>query len=94
MAARTELASAAAAWAAWQPPGSDAAGLGAAVAGAYCSEAYLETALDAIQVHGGMAITWEHHAHRFLRRARADAAVLRAPREHRRQLESIIGTGI
>jgi alkylation response protein AidB-like acyl-CoA dehydrogenase len=94
MAARTELASAAAAWAAWQPPGSDAAGLGAAVAGAYCSEAYLETALDAIQVHGGMAITWEHHAHRFLRRARADAAVLRPPREHRRQLESIIGTGI
>jgi alkylation response protein AidB-like acyl-CoA dehydrogenase len=94
MAARTELASAAAAWAAWQPPGSDAAALGAAVAGAYCSEAYLETALDAIQVHGGMAITWEHHAHRFLRRARADAAVLRAPREHRRQLESIIGTGI
>jgi alkylation response protein AidB-like acyl-CoA dehydrogenase len=94
MAARTELASAAAAWAAWQPPGSDAAGLGAAVAGAYCSEAYLETALDAIQVHGGMAITWEHHAHRFLRRARADAAVLRTPREHRRQLESIIGTGI
>jgi len=93
MAARTELASAAAAWAAWQRPGSDAAGLGAAIAGAYCSEAYLETALDAIQVHGGMAITWEHHAHRFLRRARADAAVLRAPREHRRQLESIIGTG-
>jgi alkylation response protein AidB-like acyl-CoA dehydrogenase len=93
MAARTELASAAAAWAAWQPPGSDAAGLGAAVAGAYCSEAYLETALDAIQVHGGMAITWEHHAHRFLRRARADAAVLRAPREHRRQLEAVIGTG-
>jgi len=93
MAARTELASAAAAWAAWQPPGSDAAGLGAAVAGAYCSEAYLETALDAIQVHGGMAITWEHHAHRFLRRARADAAVLRTPREHRRQLEAVIGTG-
>jgi alkylation response protein AidB-like acyl-CoA dehydrogenase len=93
MAARTELASAAAAWAAWQPPGSDAAALGAAVAGAYCSEAYLETALDAIQVHGGMAITWEHHAHRFLRRARADAAVLRAPREHRRQLEAVIGTG-
>jgi len=94
MAARTELAAAAAAWAASQPPGSDTAGLGAAVAGSYCSEAYLQTALDAIQVHGGMAITWEHHAHRYLRRARADAAVLRTPGEHRRQLESIIGTGI
>jgi len=93
MAARTELAAAAAAWAAWQPPGSAAAGLGTAVAGAYCSEAYLQTALDAIQVHGGMAITWEHHAHRFLRRARADAAVLLPPREHRRRLETVIGTG-
>ena len=93
MAARTELAAAAAAWTAWQSPGSAAAGLGTAVAGAYCSEAYLETALDAIQVHGGMAITWEHHAHRFLRRARADAAVLLPPREHRRRLESMIGTG-
>ena len=94
MATRTELASAAAAWAAWQPPGSDAATLGAAVAGAYCSDAYLETALDAIQVHGGMAITWEHHAHRYLRRARADAAMLRSPRDHRRALEALIGTGI
>ena len=94
MAVRTEMAAAAAAWAAWQPPGTDAARLGAAVAGAYCSEAYLETALDAIQVHGGMAITWEHHAHRYLRRARADAAVLLAPREHRRQLEALIATGI
>jgi len=94
MAVRTEMAAAAAAWAAWQPPGSEAATLGTAVAGAYCSEAYLETALDAIQVHGGMAITWEHHAHRYLRRARADAAVLLPPREHRRQLEAIIGTGI
>ena len=94
MAVRTEMAAAAAAWAAWQPPGSEAARLGTAVAGAYCSDAYLETALDAIQVHGGMAITWEHHAHRYLRRARADAAVLLPPREHRRQLEALIGTGI
>jgi alkylation response protein AidB-like acyl-CoA dehydrogenase len=94
MAVRTEMAASAAVWAAWQQPGTDAARLGTAVAGAYCSEAYLETALDAIQVHGGMAITWEHHAHRFLRRARADAAILLPPREHRRQLEALIGTGI
>jgi alkylation response protein AidB-like acyl-CoA dehydrogenase len=94
MAVRTELADAAATWAAWQPPGTDQARLGASVARAYCSEAYLETALDAIQVHGGMAITWEHHAHRFLRRARADAAVLPTPTEHRRALESLIGTGL
>jgi alkylation response protein AidB-like acyl-CoA dehydrogenase len=94
MAVRTELADSAASWAAWQQPGTDQARLGASVARAYCSEAYLETALDAIQVHGGMAITWEHHAHRFLRRARADAAVLPTPTQHRRALESLIGTGL
>jgi alkylation response protein AidB-like acyl-CoA dehydrogenase len=94
VAVRTELAGSAAVWAAWQQPGTEAARLGAAVARVYCSEAYLATALDAIQVHGGMAITWEHHAHRFLRRARADAGLLPGPGEQRRGLESLIGTGV
>jgi alkylation response protein AidB-like acyl-CoA dehydrogenase len=94
MAVRTELAAAAASWAAWQEPGTEAARLGAAVARAHCSDAYLTTALDAIQIHGGMAITWEHHAHRYLRRARADRAVLPGPAEQRRLLETMIGTGI
>ncbi|MCT2583524.1 acyl-CoA dehydrogenase family protein [Actinophytocola gossypii] len=94
MAVRTELAAAAATWAAWQEPGTDTARLGAAVARAHCADAYLETALDAIGVHGGMAITWEHHAHRYLRRARADLAVLPGPAEQRRLLETMIGTGV
>lgn len=94
VAVRTELADAAAYWAAWQRPGTEAARLGSAVARAHCSESYLETALDAIQVHGGMAITWEHHAHRFLRRARADAELLPGPGEQRGRLESLIGTGM
>ncbi|MGH3763428.1 acyl-CoA dehydrogenase family protein [Actinophytocola sp.] len=94
MAVRTELGRAAATWAAWQEPGSGPARLGAAVARAHCAQAYLQTALDAIQVHGGMAITWEHHAHRFLRRARADLDVLPGPAEQRRLLESMIGTGV
>lgn len=94
MAVRTELGAAAASWAAWQEPGTEAARLGAAVARAHCSDAYLTTALDAIQVHGGMAITWEHHAHRYLRRARADRAVLPGPAEQRRLLETMIGTGV
>lgn len=94
MAVRTELGAAAAIWAAWQEPGSEQARLGAAVARAHCSDAYLTTALDAIQVHGGMAITWEHHAHRYLRRARADRAVLPGPAQQRRFLETMIGTGI
>jgi alkylation response protein AidB-like acyl-CoA dehydrogenase len=94
MAVRTELAGAAATWAAWQEPGTGAARLGAAVARAQCGEAYLETALDAIQVHGGMAITWEHHAHRYLRRARADASVLPDAAAQRRLLETMTGTEV
>lgn len=94
MAVRTELAAAAATWAAWQEPGTVDADLGAAVARAHCSESYLQTALDAIQVHGGMAITWEHHAHWYLRRARADASVLPGPSDQRLRLESLIGRGV
>ena len=94
MAVRTEIARSAATWAAWQQPGTDAAALATAVARAHCSESYLQTALDTIQVHGGMAITWEHHAHWFLRRARADLDVLPGPRAQRRRLEAVIGKGI
>lgn len=93
-AVRTHLAASAATWAAWQEPGSRKAALGAAVARAQCSQAYLDTALDTIQVHGGMGITWEHDAHRFLRRARADASVLPGPRQQQQQLEAMVGVEV
>jgi alkylation response protein AidB-like acyl-CoA dehydrogenase len=43
----------------------------AAVAGAYCSEALDHVAAETIQLHGGIAITWEHDAHLVLKRAHA-----------------------
>jgi len=46
-----------------------------ALAQAYCSEAFVTTAATAIQVHGGIGFTWEHPAHLYLRRARADAQI-------------------
>ncbi|GAA0945719.1 acyl-CoA dehydrogenase family protein [Nonomuraea longicatena] len=62
----------------------------AAVAGAYCSQAYLSAAGENIQVHGGIGITWEHDAHRYFKRATSDARLFRTPESHRRFLASRI----
>ena len=86
MAVRQELASASAIWAAWQEPGSDEARLGARVALSHGSESFAPNAFDTIQLHGGIAITWEHDAHLFLRRAQADLHLLGTPRQHRARL--------
>ncbi len=76
MEVRTAQAHSAAVWAAWQEPGTPEAALGADVARSWNSRAYLQTAFDTIQLHGGIGITWEHDAHLYLRRAQADAALL------------------
>ena len=90
MAVRLEMSRSAAYWAAWQAPGSAEAALGAAVAGSYCSESFLQTAKDTIQLHGGTGFTWEHDAHLFLRRARADATLAGSPAEHRAALVPLV----
>ena len=54
----------------------------AAVAKAYCSEAYLAVAADTIQLHGGIGFTWEHDAHLYYKRAWTSAEMLGRPAEH------------
>jgi alkylation response protein AidB-like acyl-CoA dehydrogenase len=54
---------------------------------AYCSEAFQTIAGEAIQLHGGIAITWEHDAHLYFKRAHGSAALFGAPRDHLRRLE-------
>ncbi|GAA3692647.1 acyl-CoA dehydrogenase family protein [Nonomuraea antimicrobica] len=58
----------------------------AAVAGSYCTEAYLTAAGENIQVHGGIGVTWEHPAHRYLKRATSDAQLFGPPQAHRARL--------
>jgi alkylation response protein AidB-like acyl-CoA dehydrogenase len=48
-----------------------------------CSDAFVKTAADGIQMHGGIAFTWEHPAHLYLKRARADAQLFGTPAYHR-----------
>ncbi|WP_433439491.1 acyl-CoA dehydrogenase family protein [Nonomuraea sp. CA-141351] len=58
----------------------------AAIAGSYCTEAYLAAAGENIQVHGGIGITWEHPAHRYLKRATSDAQLFCPPEAHRARI--------
>lgn len=73
-----------AAWAASQEASDLAAQ--AATAKAWCSEAYTGVASEMVQLHGGIAITWEHDAHLFFKRAHATAQLFGTAREHRRTL--------
>ncbi|GIW41028.1 MAG: acyl-CoA dehydrogenase [Candidatus Binatia bacterium] len=45
--------------------------LAAAMAKAYCSDAYRYVAGEGIQIHGGIGFTWEHDMHLYFKRAKA-----------------------
>lgn len=66
----------------------DADPTAAAVAKTYCSEALCAVAGELIQLHGGIAITWEHDAHLYFKRAHGSAQLFGAPREHIARLGS------
>ena len=55
----------------------------AAAAGAYVSESLWSVAGEMVQLHGGIAITWEHDAHLVLKRAHSLGTIFGQPHEHR-----------
>jgi alkylation response protein AidB-like acyl-CoA dehydrogenase len=61
------------------------------VAKAYCSEAFCTVAGEAIQLHGGIAITWEHDAHLYFKRAYGSAALFGSPADHVAAVAASIG---
>lgn len=61
------------------------------LAGFACADAYSRIAADAVQMHGGIAFTWEHPAHLYLRRSRADAQLLGTPDYYREQYLRAVG---
>ena len=63
----------------------------ASVAKAYCSEAFFAIAAEAIQLHGGIAITWEHDAHLYFKRAHGSAALFGSPVEHIARMATLAG---
>ncbi|MGW0648016.1 acyl-CoA dehydrogenase family protein [Streptomyces umbrinus] len=65
--------------------------ISAALAQAFCSEAFTKVAGDNIQVHGGIGFTWEHPAHLYLKRAKSSEALLGTPSYHRELLAARLG---
>ena len=60
----------------------------AALARLAATEAFCSVAAEAIQMHGGIAITWEHDIQLYFKRAHGSSQLLGPAREQLRQLES------
>jgi alkylation response protein AidB-like acyl-CoA dehydrogenase len=78
-------------WAAWaldRDP--DTAYLAANCAKAYASDAAVNVARSALQVHGGIGFTWEHDLHLFLKRAEANAHAFGDASWHREQVAAAL----
>jgi alkylation response protein AidB-like acyl-CoA dehydrogenase len=63
--------------------GADDAQLAIELAAFACADAFTTVTATSIQMHGGIGFTWEHPAHLYLRRARADAQLLGTPSYYR-----------
>ena len=58
---------------------------------AYCSEAFSTIAGEAIQLHGGIGITWEHPIHLYFKRAHVTSQLFGTPAWHRRRYARATG---
>ena len=58
----------------------------ACLAKAAASEAYLRTARETIQIHGGIGFTWENDTHLWFKRAKSSEVLLGDPAWHRERL--------
>jgi len=86
-----ESAGAAARYAAATAAAGDAdQGVASALAQAYCSDAAVRAAEECVQLHGGIGMTWEHPAHLYLKRAKADQIAFGTAGAHRRQLGELV----
>ena len=60
----------------------------AALARVAATEAFNTVAAEGIQLHGGIAITWEHDMQLYFKRAHGSSQLLGSAHEHLRRLES------
>ncbi|HEX4818179.1 MAG TPA: acyl-CoA dehydrogenase family protein [Nonomuraea sp.] len=61
----------------------------AAVAQAWNAGVAVRAAEEAVQLHGGIGMTWEHPVHLYLKRAKAAEIALGTPGDHRAALASL-----
>ena len=60
-----------------------------AVAASHCSEGAVRAAEEAVQLHGGIGMTWEAPVHLYLKRAKAGQLALGTPGRHRAALATL-----
>ncbi|MEV8547620.1 acyl-CoA dehydrogenase family protein [Streptomyces sp. NPDC051572] len=65
--------------------------LAAGAAAVVCTGAYRLATTEYVQLHGGIGFTWEHPAHLYVRRARADEALFGTGDDHRLRLAGLLG---
>ncbi|WP_055523870.1 acyl-CoA dehydrogenase family protein [Streptomyces graminilatus] len=70
--------------------GSADSGVAVAVAQSYAAPVAVRAAEEALQLHGGIGMTWEHPAHLCLKRAKADSIAYGTPGSHRAALAELI----
>jgi alkylation response protein AidB-like acyl-CoA dehydrogenase len=61
-----------------------------ALAKSYCSETAVHAAQECVQMHGGIGFTWEHPAHLYLKRAKANSIAFGTPAAHRAALAKLV----
>jgi alkylation response protein AidB-like acyl-CoA dehydrogenase len=63
----------------------------AALAQAYCSDAYFRCAADSLQIHGGVGFTWEYDVQVYFKRAKSSETFLGDATYHRERVAQRIG---
>jgi alkylation response protein AidB-like acyl-CoA dehydrogenase len=65
-------------------------GVAVAVAQAYAAPVAVRAAEEALQLHGGIGMTWEHPVHLYLKRAKADSIAFGTAGAHRTALAELV----
>jgi alkylation response protein AidB-like acyl-CoA dehydrogenase len=66
------------------------AAVAACMAQAHCASVAVRAAEECVQMHGGIAMTWEHPAHLYLKRAKSASIALGTPERHRANLARLV----
>ncbi|MFJ8361113.1 acyl-CoA dehydrogenase family protein [Streptomyces sp. NPDC093984] len=70
--------------------GSEDTDIAVAVAEAYAAPVAVRAAEEALQLHGGIGMTWEHPIHLYLKRAKADSIAYGTAGAHREALADLV----
>ena len=92
MATELEAARAAAYYSCWAiATGAEDGVLSTHIAKSYCSDQLAHLAGEGVQGHGGIAFTWEHDMHLYLKRVKTQQVLLGDGAFHRERIARIVG---